>query len=76
MSAAVLVKVFSRFLDRIEVDPIAPYGNFALSARQLNRRIAMVLVKLLILLTKIVLRHFLIPHWWFVCFFDPTSLSL
>jgi hypothetical protein len=56
-------------LDRIEIDPIAPYGNFTLSARQLDRRIAMVLVTLIILLTKIVLRHFLIPLWWFVWFF-------
>jgi hypothetical protein len=69
-----LVKVFSRLPDRIECDPIAPYGNFALSARKLDRRIAVVLVTFIILRANIVLRHLLIPHWWFVCFFGLKSI--
>jgi hypothetical protein len=58
--AAVLIKVFSRFLDRIEGYPITPYGHFSLPARQFDRCVAMVFVTFIILRTKIVFGHFLI----------------
>jgi len=64
----VLVEVVGSFLDRIEGDPIPPYGNFALSAGKLDRRVSMVFVTIMIIRVKNMLCHVFDPLFSFTCF--------
>ena len=54
---AVLVKIVSGFLNRIEGDPIPPQGGFTLPAGKLYRRVSMVFIAIVIIRVKNMFGH-------------------
>jgi hypothetical protein len=57
----VLIEVDVGFFDRIECNPIPPYGYFTLFAGKLDGRASMVFVTIMVIRTKNVFGHFFIP---------------
>jgi hypothetical protein len=68
-----LIEVVGSFLDRIEGDPIPPYGNFALSAGKLDRRVAMVFVTIMIIRVENMFCHVFTPFLRLPVFFDEKN---
>jgi hypothetical protein len=59
----VLIEVVRGFFDRIESNPITPYGYFALLAGKLDDRVSMVFVTITVIRAKNVSGHFFIPFF-------------
>jgi hypothetical protein len=68
----VLIEVKGGFFDRVECNPIPPYGYFTLFAGKLDGRISMVFVTIIVIRTKNVFGHFLFPLFA-VTGFETTS---
>lgn len=74
MGITALIEVVGSFFDRIEGDPISPYGNFALSAGKLDRRVSMVFVTIMIIRIKNMFCHVFYPPFFVYLFsFDGKN---
>jgi hypothetical protein len=58
IGAAVFIKIGAGFFDRIESDPIPPYGHFAMLAGKLDGRVSVVFVAIIIIRIQNVCGHF------------------
>jgi hypothetical protein len=59
----VLIEVDSSFFDRIECNPVPPYGRFALFAGKLDGCVSMVFVTIIVIRAKNLACHFLPPFF-------------